>query len=137
MYSFLYLDVELSDGHCVVLELVHIARHVLTLHLEQNEGGVRRTVEPAVSTSYRARVHEVATVVLLHASLVRVSRHENIAVELTLDCRESLDIAPRDHVVAMGDTDPEPTDLDHFVLGECGVGVKIALCDVCLSPDRG
>lgn len=37
----------------------------------------------------------------------------------------------------MSDTDPEPTDLDHFVLRECGVIVKIALCDVRLSPDRG
>ena len=137
MFSFLDLDVELSDGYLIILKFINITSHVLALHLKQGKRRVWRTVQATVGAGHGARIHEVATVVLLHAGLVCVARHEHIAVELALDRRESLDVAPRHHVVAMGHSDPEPANLDDLVLGKRDVGVKIALCDVGLPPDRG
>ena len=48
---------------------------------------------------------------------MRVSRDENVDVELSLDHRQTVGVAPRHHLVAVTQTDTEAADRHHLLLG--------------------
>ena len=65
--------------------------------------------------------------------LVRVSTHQDVAVQLSLHGRQSLVVTPRDHLMPVDDSNLEVVDLDYLGLGETGSIVAIATHNVCLT----
>ena len=61
---------------------------------------------------------------------MRVSRDEHIAVELPLDSREGLHVAPRNHLMAMDYAKLDVSNGDDFSLNHVGQLVEISLHDV-------
>ena len=64
---------------------------------------------------------------------VRVSAHQNVAIELTLNGGESLHISPRNDLVSMDNTNLEVVDLDDLGLWQGCDLIAIAFHDVRLA----
>jgi hypothetical protein len=71
-----------------------------------------------VTVSLTYRVDDVLLLILIHLGLVRVSRDEDVDVELSLQRGQRLRIAPRHAQVAVRQTESELADLKNLLLGE-------------------
>ena len=88
------------------------------MHAKQNERGTRIRVGCRVSSRHATWIDEVFAIVLRDVMLVRVSTHEDVTVELSLNGSQSFVVAPWDNLMTVNDTNLEVVDLNDLCLRE-------------------
>ena len=107
----------LDVGLGLVLDhLVDEGEDVVALDAEEDEGGPRIAVGGGVGARHAARVDEVLAVVLRDAVLVRVAADQDVAVQLPLNRGQRFHVAPRNHLVAVDNSDLKVVNLHYFGL---------------------
>jgi len=76
----------------------------------------KQPVKGAVSARDGARINVEFVLVFKRIKPMRVSRDENVNIQLSLDHREAVRVAPRHNLMTMTQTDTEAADRHHFLL---------------------
>ena len=113
--------------------LINEGQNVVTLNTKKDEWGSWAAVCRGIWTSHAARVDEVLAIVLGNAVSMRVPTHQNVAIELSLNCGESFHVTPGDHLVPMDDSNLKIMDLHDFCLGQAGDFITVTLYNVSLA----
>ena len=98
------------------------------MHCNEDKWWPRCTVRWWICSCSRARVDKVLSIILHNLVLVRVATHENVHVQLSLDCSKWLKVPPGDYLMTVNQSDAEVPDLYNFILWELRhIYVEIAL----------
>lgn len=104
------------DFHLVADQLVDVSDDDRALDVHQDEGRYDERVEGVVRAGRRSGVDVEFVLVLVGLELVGVAGYEDVDVQLALNERQRFGVAPRDHLMAVSQPDPELAHGDHLLL---------------------
>ena len=123
------------DFDVVVDQLVDISDDGVALNVHQDERrhvDLLRRIARTIGAGDGARIDVEPVLLFVRLEFVRVSGDEDVAVELSVDQRQSVGVAPGHQLMSVTKTDFELTHVDDLLFGPIGVEV---LEVVQVSPD--
>lgn len=99
MHRRCLLEVDLVHLHLAVNQLVDVHHHAEPVDVHQHEAWVHVVRDAAVGARSRARVDHHTSLVLICLELVGVPSHQDVHIQLPLEHRQGVQVAPRNNLM--------------------------------------